>query len=155
VQFAARTWQVLRSARRAFRGPEAVLLRVPSHLANCLSLRNACYGVEILADPVELYAPGTSGTLFCGVYRAWFRRNLLRQGWKALARVFIAAITVDLIYEVIVFHRIYPGQSLIVATILALLPYPFIRGLVNRIARRWRRDQEKPQKDSRLAVPDD
>ena len=83
------------------------------------------------------------------------RRNLLRQGWKALARVFIAAITVDLIYEVIVFHRIYPGQSLIVATFLALLPYPFIRGLVNRIARRWRRDQEKPQKDSRLAVPDD
>jgi|SRR5690242_3269841 hypothetical protein len=71
------------------------------------------------------------------------RRNLVRQGWKTLAKVFIAAITIDLIYEVIVFHRIYPGQSLIVATLLALAPYPFIRGLVNRIARRWRRRQEK------------
>ena len=75
------------------------------------------------------------------------RRTLLRQGWKTIAKVFIAAISVDLIYEVIVFHRIYPGQSLIVATLLALVPYPFIRGLVNRIARRWDRGQQKPRKE--------
>jgi len=90
VQFAARAWQVWRSARRAFRGPEAVLLRVPSHLANCLSLRNACYGVEVLADPEELYASGTSGTPFCGVYRAWFRRNLLRQCREAIAVSYVS-----------------------------------------------------------------
>jgi len=63
------------------------------------------------------------------------RRALLREGWKEVAKVFVAAVIIDLIYEVIVFHRIYPGQSLIVAAVLALLPYPLIRGSVNRILR--------------------
>jgi hypothetical protein len=67
------------------------------------------------------------------------RHELLREGWRELARVFIIAFLVDLIYEVIVFHEIYPGQSLIVAALLALLPYPLIRGSVNRIVGRWRR----------------
>jgi len=35
-----------------------------------------------------------------------------------------------------VFHEIYPGRSLIVAALLALLPYPPIRGLMSRIVRR-------------------
>jgi hypothetical protein len=60
---------------------------------------------------------------------------MLREGWRELARAFIVAVVVDLIYEVIVFHEFYPGQSLIVAALLALLPYPLIRGSVNRLAR--------------------
>jgi hypothetical protein len=72
------------------------------------------------------------------------RHELLRHGWRELTRVFIAAVIIDVIYEVIVFRRIYPGQSLIIAAFLALLPYPFIRGLVNRIGRRSRRSRGKP-----------
>jgi hypothetical protein len=67
------------------------------------------------------------------------RRALVREGWRELAKVFVAAVIIDLIYEIIVFHRIYPGQSLIVAAILALLPYPLIRGSVNRILSRLRK----------------
>jgi hypothetical protein len=63
------------------------------------------------------------------------RHALLREGWKEVAKVFIAAVIIDLIYEIVVFHAIYPGQSLIVATLLALLPYPLLRGSVNRILR--------------------
>jgi hypothetical protein len=66
------------------------------------------------------------------------RWALLREGWQELARVFVVAVAVDLVYEVIVFHSIHPGQSLIVAALLALAPYPLIRGLVNRIVRRLR-----------------
>jgi hypothetical protein len=65
------------------------------------------------------------------------RRALLREGWKELARVFAFAVIIDLIYQVIVFHAIHPVQSLLVATILALLPYPLFRGPVNRLIRRW------------------
>jgi hypothetical protein len=65
------------------------------------------------------------------------RHGLIREGWSELARVFAVAVMVDLLYEVIVFRRIYPGQSVIVATLLALLPYPLIRGLMNRMVRRW------------------
>jgi hypothetical protein len=59
----------------------------------------------------------------------------LREGWRQVAKVFVAAIIIDLIYEIVVFRAIYPGQALIVAAILALLPYPLIRGSVNRILR--------------------
>jgi hypothetical protein len=72
------------------------------------------------------------------------RRALLQEGWRELTRVFIIAVVVDLIYEKIVFHEIRPGQSLVVAAVLALLPYPLLRGLANRIIRRWRRGHGRP-----------
>jgi hypothetical protein len=72
------------------------------------------------------------------------RRALLKEGWKELSRVFIVAVAVDLIYELKVFHEIRVGQSLFVAAVLALLPYPFFRGLVNRIIRRWRQSHGRP-----------
>jgi hypothetical protein len=67
------------------------------------------------------------------------KRELLLEGWKHVAKIFIAAVVIDMIYEVIVFHWIYPVQALIVAAVLALLPYPVIRGLLNRVLRRWHR----------------
>ena len=63
------------------------------------------------------------------------RKELLREGWKEVTRVFLLALAVDLVYEVIEFRRVYPGESLIVAAVLALLPYPLIRTSVNLIIR--------------------
>lgn len=70
------------------------------------------------------------------------RRNRLREGFKAVSRVFAFAIVMDLIYQVIVLRWIYPTQALIVAFVLAILPYIFLRGPVNRIARYVRRPPE-------------
>jgi hypothetical protein len=66
------------------------------------------------------------------------RGALLHEGWKAIARIFFLAIIMDVIYQLIVLRWIYPGEVLIVAVVLALVPYLLIRGPVNRIARRWR-----------------
>ena len=65
------------------------------------------------------------------------RGELLRAGWIDVGTLFIAAITIDIIYEIIVFRWIYPGEALIVAATLAFVPYLLIRGLTNRIARPW------------------
>ena len=67
------------------------------------------------------------------------RRSRLREGFKAVSRVFTFAIVMDLIYQVIVLRWFYPFQALIVASVLALLPYILVRGPVNRIARFLRR----------------
>jgi hypothetical protein len=67
------------------------------------------------------------------------RRSRLREGFKAVSRVFIFAIVMDLIYQVTVLRWFYPLQALIVAIVLALLPYILLRGPVNRIARFPRR----------------
>src|SRR3982751_6559504 len=77
------------------------------------------------------------------------RPDLLREGWKAVGRVFILAVIMDIIYQWIVQRWLYPGEVIIVAIILAVVPYLLIRGPVNRIARRRQRDGK------RLAVKSD
>jgi hypothetical protein len=64
------------------------------------------------------------------------RREMLRDGWKSVGRVFIFAIVMDGIYQFIVLRWFYPLEALIVAIVLAICPYLLIRGPVNRIARR-------------------
>jgi hypothetical protein len=63
------------------------------------------------------------------------RRQLLRDGWKSVGRVFILAIVIDAVYQIIVFRWLYPGEALVVAFVLAIVPYLLVRGPVNRIAR--------------------
>ena len=62
------------------------------------------------------------------------RRGLLREGWKAVAKVFVLAVIIDAVYQVIVVRWIYPFESLLVAFLLACVPYLLVRGPVNRIA---------------------
>jgi len=66
------------------------------------------------------------------------RVGLLREGWRSIARVFILAVVMDVVYQRIMDHWIYPLETLVVAIVLAVVPYLLIRGPVNRIARRWR-----------------
>jgi hypothetical protein len=64
------------------------------------------------------------------------RRDMLRDGWKSVGRIFILAIVIDAIYQFIVFRWFYPGEAILVGAILAFIPYLLIRGPVNRIVRR-------------------
>jgi hypothetical protein len=72
------------------------------------------------------------------------RRSRLREGFKAVARVFVFAIIMDLFYQVIVLRWFYPGEAVIVAFVLAFLPYILLRGPVNRIARYLHRPPKAP-----------
>ena len=63
------------------------------------------------------------------------RRDMLRDGWKSVGKVFVIAIIIDVVYQLIVFRWVYPVEALLVAAILAFVPYLLIRGPVNRIAR--------------------
>ena len=65
------------------------------------------------------------------------RRDLLRQGWADVGKVFIVAVVLDLTYELFAYRWVYPGQAVIVAAALAFIPYLLIRGPANRIARRF------------------
>ena len=63
------------------------------------------------------------------------RIDLIRQGWTAVGRVFILAIVMDVIYQLIVVGWIYPFEMITVAIVLAVIPYLVIRGPVNRLVR--------------------
>lgn len=74
------------------------------------------------------------------------RRELVRDGWKSVGRVFVLAIVIDAVYQFIALGWFYPGEALLVAIILAIVPYLLIRGPVTRIAR-LRQHSEKPHDD--------
>ncbi len=65
------------------------------------------------------------------------RRELLAESWHDVARLFLVAVIIDMIYELIVFRWIYFGQALIVAFVVALPSYMVLRGPANWIARCW------------------
>ena len=70
------------------------------------------------------------------------RGELVREGWKSVARVFVLAIVMDVIYQVVVLKWVYPFELLLIAILLAVVPYLLIRGPVNRLVRRFRRKRE-------------
>src|SRR3990172_9613330 len=51
------------------------------------------------------------------------RRDMLRDGWKSVGKVFVIAIIIDLVYQIIVFRWFYPLEAVVVAAILAFVPY--------------------------------
>jgi hypothetical protein len=61
------------------------------------------------------------------------RAAIARDGWKRIGKVFILAMMLDATYQYIVQHFIYPGELIIVAVLLALLPYLIVRGPVTRL----------------------
>src|SRR5262249_10947572 len=82
------------------------------------------------------------------------RRYLLQQGWKDAGKVFVLAVVLDVIYQLIVFRWVYPGETLIVATTLAIVPYLVVRGPANRIARPFQQREEASNEQVRTPLRD-
>jgi hypothetical protein len=64
------------------------------------------------------------------------RLSLIQSGWPNIARIFLLACVIDAIYQILEFQWFYPLQALIVAFLLAIVPYVAVRGPVTRLARR-------------------
>lgn len=64
------------------------------------------------------------------------RLDLLREAWGHIGQLFILALLVDTIYQMIVMGVPHPMQSLLIALVLAVPAYVVARGLTNRFARR-------------------
>jgi hypothetical protein len=63
----------------------------------------------------------------------------LREGFAATGKVMIIAVALDTIYQYLALKAFYPGEALVVAFVLAFLPYLLIRGPVARVAAWWAR----------------
>jgi hypothetical protein len=62
------------------------------------------------------------------------RSAMVSQGWRSIGKVFILAAVLDVVYQFIEQRFVYPGEVVLVAIILAIMPYLILRGLVTRIA---------------------
>jgi len=63
------------------------------------------------------------------------RRELLRQGWKDVGKVFLLATILDVVYQLIVHRGVYTLELLITAVTLAIVPHFLVRGPISRIAK--------------------
>jgi len=66
------------------------------------------------------------------------RVGRLREGLNAIARIMLLCIAMDAIYQVLALDTFHPSEAVIVALLLAFLPYVVIRGSVTRAALWWR-----------------
>ncbi len=70
--------------------------------------------------------------------------RLLDGGWKDVRVPFLLAVVLDAIYQLIIHRWIYPIELLFTATLLALLPYIFLRSAVCPVARRFMHPPARP-----------
>jgi hypothetical protein len=63
------------------------------------------------------------------------RVGRLREGLNATARIIALGLVMDVMYQAIVFKTFYPDQALVVALVLAFVPYLIIRGVTARLSR--------------------
>jgi tryptophan-rich sensory protein len=50
--------------------------------------------------------------------------------------VFVLALILDVVYQIVATRFVYPGEAIITAVLLAIVPYLTLRGLVTRLARK-------------------
>jgi hypothetical protein len=61
----------------------------------------------------------------------------LREGLIATARILLLGLGMDAIYQATVLKTFYPGEMVIIAILLAFVPYLLLRGPFARIAHWW------------------
>jgi glycosyltransferase involved in cell wall biosynthesis len=92
-QFMRRALAVRRAVQRGLREDEAVVLRVDSNVASllCPALwrENRPYGVEVVGDPRDAFAPGAVHHLLRPLFRWWFSSRLRRQCARACAAAYV------------------------------------------------------------------
>ncbi|PSB50044.1 glycosyl transferase family 1 [filamentous cyanobacterium Phorm 6] len=92
-QYLLRSRQIKRAARNAVGANDAVILRTSSQIADCLEpvLRRADrpYGVEVVADPYDVFAPGSVRHPLSPFFRWLFPRQLRRQCAGACAAAYV------------------------------------------------------------------
>jgi hypothetical protein len=75
---------------------------------------------------------------------AGHRKELLRDGWGSVGKIFIVAIILDIVYQLEVQSAVYLGEMLIVAFALAIVPYVVLRGPISRLMRLGKKKTSDP-----------
>jgi len=93
--------------------------------------------VAALRDGIQDARTGRTPLLWTVLNDPANRRGRLNEALIATARIILLGLAMDTVYQVIEFDSFHPAEAVIIALLLAFLPYLVLRGLVTRIARRW------------------
>ena len=86
--------------------------------------------VDGLRDARTIRSPFFRALLF----EPQHRMARLVEALNAIARIILLGLVMDVIYQVIELKTFYPAEAVIVALLLAVVPYVVLRGLITRAA---------------------
>ena len=120
--------------RRIF---EDMLGRVHGEMTFRLFLQPIMAGVPAVLDGIKDAKAGKPLYFFALFGDPKHRQELLAGGWRSVGRTFILGLVMDTVYQVWQLKAFYPGEAILTASILAIIPYLLLRGPVNFWARRF------------------
>jgi len=93
--------------------------------------------IAALFDGIKDARAGRSSYLWTILTDPARRAGRLHEGLISTARIILLGLCMDVIYQLIEFETFHPAETVIIALLLALVPYVLMRGPVARIARWW------------------
>jgi hypothetical protein len=114
-----------------------LLARPSGPMAFRFILQPSMAAIAAILDGVKDARSGRAPFLATVLRNSRERGGRLREGLTATARIILLGLAMDLVYQVIEFRTFYPDEAVIIAILLAFLPYVLIRGPATRIARWW------------------
>ncbi len=96
--------------------------------------------VAALHDGLKDARSGRSPYLWTMLTNPVERGGRLREGLIATGRTILIGLVIDTIYQAVVLKTFYPGEAVVIAILLAFVPYLLLRGPIARIARRFQHD---------------
>jgi hypothetical protein len=128
------------------RGWNNLLARPGQSLALRFILQPLVSSIIAIRDGIKDARSGRSPYVWTMVSDPVQRSTHLREGVAATGKIFLIAIVLDIVYQIMELHAFYPGEALLIAALLAFVPYLIVRELAARLTRRWLPDRiAKPQ----------
>jgi glycosyltransferase involved in cell wall biosynthesis len=122
AQFVRKWFRIKRVLAGAVNGRDAVIMRVPSVIASCLYPQlcrsDRPYGVEVVGDPYDMFAPGAVKHPLRPLFRRWYHEELRRHCANACGAAYVTRTALQ---------RRYPcGRGAFGVSDVALPPLAFI-----------------------------
>lgn len=83
------------------------------------------------------------------------RPQFFRSAVKDIGRIFIVAVVLDTVYQLLVLRMFYVGEMLVVAVTCAIVPYIVIRGPVTLLTYRFYKNQTAAADKSAANIKED
>jgi hypothetical protein len=93
--------------------------------------------IAALHDGINDARLGRSPYFWTLVHGAEERAGRLREGLLSTARIVLLGLGMDAVYQYQVLKTFYPGEAVLMALLLAVIPYFLLRGPIARLARWW------------------
>lgn len=102
-----------------------------------LILQPAMAALVAMRDGMEDARIGRSPYVWTLIANRRERGPRLREGVIATSRIILLGLVMDAVYQLTVLETFYPGEAVIVALLLAFIPYLLLRGPFARISTWW------------------